>query len=144
MNNWFEVDCIEDIETKEKYISFEIKETIINHCYSNPIEIAIQKMRDNITKGEIQDWDNEILIFNYISDYLRLRFPDIFINKTEKEKLDIMYEAIKYFLEWRDRKSQIPRVLAILKNNNKIDNIKNNKLNDTKNIVLKKIFAVFM
>ncbi|AHB41251.1 hypothetical protein P148_SR1C00001G0456 [candidate division SR1 bacterium RAAC1_SR1_1] len=127
-----------EIIAPEKFLSVEIQEAICNHCYSNPIEIAMQKTKDNT-----EDWDPEILIFNYVSDYFKIRFPMLFSDKTTEKQLDVIYEGIKYFLEGRDRKNQIPRVISILKRNNN-EEIKKNHTEVEKNRVMSKILAVFM
>jgi hypothetical protein len=107
----------------EKFLSIEIQESINNHCYSNPIEKAIQKMENNEDRDH-EERDPEILIFNYISDYLKLMFPDTLLNKTKEEQLNIIYEAITYFLEGRNRKDQIVRTLSVLRKNHKLENTK--------------------
>ncbi|MDD3262949.1 MAG: hypothetical protein PHR61_03815 [Candidatus Absconditabacteria bacterium] len=134
MNN---LSSIKTIDGGEKHLSGEIKESIANHCYVNSIEIAIKNMKENeILESENSifghnklddDWNSEVLIFNYVSQYLKDRFKHIFEDKTNDEKINIIYEAIEEFLRERKRENQTPRVLSTLK-----------KINQEKKIGIKK------
>ena len=148
MNN---LSSIKTIDWLKKHLSWEIKESIANHCYVNSIEIAIKNMKENeILESENSifghnklddDWTSEVLIFNYVSQYLKNRFEYIFENKTDDEKINIIYEAIEEFLSQRKRESQIPRVLSNLK---RINQQKKSGLKKEKKIVLNKLLSLFV
>lgn len=151
MNN---TNSIETVNWWKKYLSWEIKESIANHCYSNSIETAIKNMKkNNILESETSifgynkfddDWNSEVLIFNYVSQYLKNRFKYIFEDKTYDEKIDIIYEAIEEFLCERKRENQIPRILSNLKRINSGENKKTESIQKEKTKVIKKVFALFM
>lgn len=148
MNN---LSSIKTINLWEKYLSWEIKESIANHCYVNSIEIAIKNMKENeILESETSifgynklddDWKSEVLIFNYVSQYLKNRFEYIFDDKTDDEKINIIYEAIEEFLRERKRENQISRVLSNLK---RINQEKNPGIKKERKMVLNKLLALFV
>jgi ribonucleotide reductase beta subunit family protein with ferritin-like domain len=134
------MDHREEYLLSENFISIEIQESIHNHCYSNSIETAIQKMKNNEDRDH-EDRDPEILIFNYVSDYLKLIFPNVLLNKAKEEQLNIIYEAITYFLKGRDRENQIVRTLSVLKRNHQLEN---SKIEERKSKVVNKILSLFV
>lgn len=128
-------------------LSEEIKESIRCHCYSNSLQDTMKKEKNktiNYTHRSDDYRDIEFLLFNHTSRYLQTRFPNVFLDKNNEEKQEIIFKWIEEFLKQWERADMTPFIINKLRKYNQNLEKESTPKKVIKNKVREKITSLFM